>query len=207
MKLLVATRNRHKFMEIGAIFHTPDLVLESIDEISSDLSLPVVEEDGVTFEENAVKKAVALACAAGQWAIADDSGLEVEALNGAPGIYSARYAGEPVDYEANNRKLLYNMAGIKNRKACFRCVIELSDPEGSADVVAGRCDGNITESMRGTNGFGYDPVFQPDGYDDTFAEMPSELKNSISHRAMALRLAWKTWSVMLGPNETLGPDN
>ncbi len=198
MNLLVATRNRHKFMEIGAIFHAPGLILESMDEVSSDLSLPVVEEDGVTFEENAIKKAVALACAAGQWAIADDSGLEVEALNGAPGIYSARYAGEPVDYEANNRKLFDNMAGIENRKACFRCVIALSDPEGSADIAAGRCDGSITESMRGTNGFGYDPVFQPDGYDCTFAEMPSELKNSISHRAVALRLAWKKWSVMLG---------
>lgn len=197
MNILVATRNRHKLIEIMAIFHAPGLILESIDDMASDLSLPVVEEDGATFEENAVKKAVTFACAVGQWAIADDSGLEVEALNGAPGIYSARYAGEPVDYEANNRKLLDNMAEVKDRKACFRCAIALSDPEGSVDVVAGRCDGNITESTCGSNGFGYDPVFRPDGYDCTFAEMSSELKNSISHRAVALRLAWQKWSGLL----------
>ncbi len=194
MKLLVATRNRHKLEEIRAIFTAPGLLLEGVDGIEG---LPEVEEDGLTFEDNAKKKAVTLARAAKRWALADDSGLEVDALGGEPGVYSARYAGEPVDYEANNKKLLKNMAGLLNRKARFRCVIALSDADGRAEVVEGVCEGKITESSRGDNGFGYDPVFIPDGYSMTFAEMPAEMKNGISHRALALHAAWKKWGELL----------
>lgn len=194
MKLLIATRNKHKLGEIRAIFANSGLELLSVDDFEN---LPEVEEDGDTFELNAVKKAVTLAMIARCWTIADDSGLEVDSLGGAPGVYSARYAGEPVDYDKNNKKLLREMKGMIDRRARFRCVIALSNPSGLAQYVEGKCEGVIAHDERGDNGFGYDPLFLPDGYDETFAQMKDTLKNSISHRAVALRKAWERWEELL----------
>jgi len=190
MKLLVATRNAHKLREIQAIFALPELELVSLDAFPN---VPEVVEDGATFEINAVKKAVITAMTAKMWTMADDSGLEVEALDGAPGVYSARYAGEPVNYAANNAKLLKELSRATNRRACFHCVIAISSPSGRSQIVDGRCRGHITDASRGANGFGYDPLFVPNGYDQTFAEMDGELKNRISHRGTALAMAKERW--------------
>ncbi|MFC1462027.1 XTP/dITP diphosphatase [Verrucomicrobiota bacterium] len=183
MRLLVATRNAHKLCEIRAIFSLPNLHLCSTDDFPG---LPEVVEDGDTFEANAIKKAVTTAKAAGAWALADDSGLEVDALNGEPGVHSARYAGEPVSYEANNRKLLAKLGDNSDRTARFRCVMALSDPEGDVQTVEGKCEGAIARAERGEGGFGYDPLFVPQGHDQTFAEMDATAKNAISHRGVAL---------------------
>lgn len=194
MKLVLATRNKHKLEEIEAIFNFAGL------EISSALDypeIPDVEEDGDTLEANAIKKAVTLAKALNCWAMADDSGLEVDALNGAPGVYSARYAGEDVSYKANNVKLLAELSDKSNRAAAFRTVIALSDPEGNTRTVEGRCDGVIIDACRGEYGFGYDPLFVPGGYDQTFAELSSDEKNCISHRARALKAAEAAWGDLL----------
>lgn len=194
MKLVLATRNKHKLEEIEAIFNFAGL------EISSALDypeIPDVEEDGDTLEANAIKKAVTLAKALNCWAMADDSGLEVDALNGAPGVYSARYAGEDVSYKANNVKLLAELSDKSNRAAAFRTVIALSDPEGNTRTVEGRCDGVIIDACRGEYGFGYDPLFVPAGYDQTFAELSSDEKNCISHRARALKAAEAAWGDLL----------
>jgi len=190
MRLLIATRNAHKLREIREIFCAPGLELLGADEAGS---LPDVVEDRDTFEANAVKKAAVLAGASGMFTLADDSGLEVACLGGRPGVYSARYAGEPVDYAANNRKLLEEMQGAEDRSARFRCVVALAEPGGPAETVAGVCPGRICEALRGAEGFGYDPLFVPEGYDQTFAEMPASLKNRISHRAAALRAAAAKW--------------
>ena len=186
MKLLIATGNRHKFQEISAILKFPHLSLVSLRELAD---IPQVVEDGATFEANAVKKAVTLARFTGLWTMADDSGLEVDALNGEPGVWSARYAGEPSDDAANNRKLLSNLKGVANRRARFRCVIALADPDGKARTVSGACEGSLLTAVKGVGGFGYDPLFVPDGYGQTFAELSPEIKNTISHRARALALA------------------
>lgn len=191
MKLLVASRNRHKLDEIRAILDVPGLVLVGADDVPG---LPDVEEDAPTFEGNACKKAQTLARAAGCWALADDSGLEVDALHGAPGVHSARYAGAPGDTPANNAKLLQALAGQANRRARFRCVLALASPAGGVRTVEGRCEGRILDAPRGLNGFGYDPLFVPDGCEQTFAELPAAAKNRISHRARALRRAMAEWS-------------
>jgi XTP/dITP diphosphohydrolase len=190
MKLLVATRNTHKLREIQAILALPELELVSLDAFPN---VPEVVEDGATFEINAVKKAVIVALATKMWTMADDSGLEVEVLDGAPGVRSARYAGEPVNYAANNAKLLNELRRATNRRACFRCVIAISSPSGRSQIVDGRCRGHIADASHGTSGFGYDPLFVPNGYDQTFAEMNSELKNRISHRGTALAMAKERW--------------
>jgi len=182
MKLLIATRNEHKLREIREIFSANGLELMSVDDFDD---LPEVEEDADTFELTAIKKAVTLALAAGMWTLADDSGLEVDALGGDPGVYSARYAGEPVDYDANNKKLLRELGDTEDRSARFRCVIVLSSPDGKAQYVDGRCEGVICRDERGAQGFGYDPLFIPAGHDVTFAEMDAGTKNQISPRANA----------------------
>lgn len=194
MKLVIATRNPNKLEEIRAIFRIN--TLELID-LRSYPDLPPVEEDGTTFEENARKKANEAAFATQEWALADDSGLAVEALNGAPGVLSARYAGEPPDYGANNTKLLAELAGQMNRAAVFHCVIALSSPDGTARTVQGACRGTITQAPRGRAGFGYDPIFVPEGHTRTFAELEPQHKNAISHRAVALRLAASQWATIL----------
>lgn len=191
MHLVIATRNRHKLEEIQAIFALPSLHLLSSFDFPD---VPDVEETGTTFEENAALKARALATATGRWAMGDDSGLEVEALGGAPGVYSARYAGLPaVDYAANNRKLLHALAGSANRRARFRTVLALAAPDGRLFTVEGACEGVIADAPSGAGGFGYDPLFIPDGETLTFAEMPAERKNRISHRARALAAAASAW--------------
>ena len=197
MKIYIATQNPKKLKEIKAMLDLPAT------EIASALDVPglsVVEETGVTFHENAILKAVNLARLTNRWSLADDSGLEVEALNGAPGIPSARYAGEPVKYAANNEKRLAALLGETNRKARFRCVLALSSPDGEARCVEGICEGLITEAGRGRKGFGYDPLFQPDGYTQTFGEMDSAEKNRISHRARALAKAKESWAAFLARN-------
>jgi XTP/dITP diphosphohydrolase len=195
MQLLIATKNMHKLQEIRSILDISGLDLRGMDDMPG---LPDVEEDGQTFEANAGKKARELAEHTGLWAMADDSGLEVDALGGAPGVYSARYAGEPVDYRRNNEKLLRELAIARNRTARFRCVIALAEPRGEIRTVEGRCEGRIASEARGDRGFGYDPLFVPDGYEVTFAEMPAEVKNRISHRGAALRRAVEAWRDLLG---------
>lgn len=194
MKLVIATRNAHKLEEIQAIFDFTNLEVLSAFDFPE---IPDVIEDGETLEENAAKKATEIAAATGCWTLADDSGLEVDALDGAPGVYSARYAGEHGSYADNNVKLLRELADKEDRSARFRTVIALSDPEGNVKLVSGECVGVIIEEGRGANGFGYDPLFVPNGYSETFAELSSEVKNRISHRANALRKAHEAWSELL----------
>lgn len=194
MKLLLATTNRHKLEEIKAVLNVPDIELFSLSDIRS---APEVVEDGVTFESNAEKKARELAAYSGMWALADDSGLEVDALGGAPGVFSARYAGEPPDYDANNRKLLAELGNSANRSARFVCAIALCDPDGFCRSVRGVVEGVIAHEARGGNGFGYDPLFVPCGNTKTFAELSSAEKNAISHRAAALSLAVSQWRSLL----------
>ena len=194
MKLVIATRNAHKLEEIRAIFDFSNLEVLSAFDFPQ---IPDVVEDGDTLEANSIKKAVEIAGATGCWSLADDSGLEVETLNGAPGVYSARYAGEHCSYPDNNEKLLRELAGKANRAAQFRAVIALSDPAGNVRTVEGSCPGVIIEELRGTNGFGYDPLFVPDGYCETFAELSSKVKNRISHRARALQKAHDAWAELL----------
>ena len=194
MKLLIASRNRHKIEEIRAILNLPAVDLVDIEAFSN---LPEVVEDGQTFQANAVKKAVMLALSARVWTLADDSGLEVDALGGDPGVYSARYAGESVNYAANNAKLLQAMADQPVRTARFRCVIALASADGRAQIAEGVCEGQIIHAERGNQGFGYDPLFVPSGYDQTFAEMDAALKNQLSHRARALKQARERWGEIL----------
>ncbi len=197
MRVLVATRNRHKLEEIRQIFALPGLALVAADEIPG---LPEdVVEDAETFEGNALKKARELCRASGLWTLADDSGLEVEALGNAPGVYSARYAGEPCSYPANNAKLLRELAGVAERRARFRCVIALCAPDGREWTVEGCCPGRIIHEVRGANGFGYDPLFVPDGCEQTFAELDGATKNRLSHRGNALRAAAQAWHALLAP--------
>ena len=195
MKLVIATRNAHKLKEIESIFNFQELEVSSAFDFPD---IPDVVEDGDTLEANAIKKAVEIARATGCWSMADDSGLEVAALNGEPGVYSARYAGEECSATANNAKLLKELVGKADRSARFRTVIALSDPEGNVQTVDGECLGVIIDERRGTNGFGYDPVFIPNGYSETFAEMDSSVKNTISHRARALQKAHAEWSGIIG---------
>jgi XTP/dITP diphosphohydrolase len=189
MKLVIATRNAHKLEEIQAIFDFQSLEVKSAFDFPE---IPDVVEDGETLEANAAKKAVEIAKATGCWSLADDSGLEVTALDGAPGVYSARYAGEQCSYSDNNEKLLRELSEKNDRSARFRTVVALSDPEGSVKMVEGTC-----EELRGANGFGYDPLFVPEGYSETFAELDSAVKNKISHRAHALQKAHAEWADLL----------
>ena len=198
MKFVIATRNTHKLEEIRAIFNTPSTKLrtgENLD-VCSALDFPEIPdtiEDRDTLQGNAIKKAQELCDATGLMALADDSGLEVDALGGAPGVYSARYAGEPCDYAANNEKLLRELSGKDNRRARFRTVIALARPGEEPLTVEGKCEGIIIDELRGEHGFGYDPLFVPDGFEQTFAELSSDVKNKISHRANALAEFSKLW--------------
>ena len=194
MKILIASRNAHKIQEIREIFDLPGVEWISTAEFPG---LGDVEEDRDTFEGNAAKKATELAKATGLWALADDSGLEVAALGNAPGVYSARYAGEPCDHARNNAKLLMELEGKGDRTARFRCVAALSDPAGRYETVSGTCPGRIVETLRGAKGFGYDPLFVPDGHDRTFAEMGNEEKNKLSHRGRAMTLAKEKWGATI----------
>lgn len=182
-KLLLATRNSHKTREISRMLEGCGIEVLSLDAVCG---IPAVEEDRPTLEGNAEKKARACAEACGLWSLADDTGLEVAALGGAPGVHSARYAGPGCDYAANNRKLLAALAGRSDRAAAFRCVMALCSPDGRVTLAEGRLDGSISEAPRGTNGFGYDPVFEVPELGKTLAELSEDEKNRLSHRARAL---------------------
>jgi XTP/dITP diphosphohydrolase len=188
MELLVATRNRGKVLELGALLKGTTVRLCSYRDFRD---LPEVEEDGATFAENATKKAVTLAAHTGLLTIADDSGLEVDALGGRPGVMSARYAGPDATDKENNEKLLAELRGVPEgrRAARFRCAIAIANPEGLIAVVEGVCEGRIAPEERGTEGFGYDPLFMKADLVKTFAELSLELKNRVSHRALALEKA------------------
>lgn len=179
--IVFATNNAHKLSELKAIVGDSFQIL-SLAEIGCSDDIP---ETGSTLEENALLKARWVKERYGYDCFADDTGLEVEALGGAPGVHSARYAGgEGHDSQANMKLLLQNMQGITNRKARFRTVIALIT-EGSERIVEGEVRGSITASPSGSDGFGYDPVFMPEGFDITFAQMDAAQKNSISHRGRA----------------------
>ena len=184
-KLLIATRNKQKKRELQAILTGWDVQLLSLDDIAA---IPEIIEDGATFAENAIKKARITADLSGCITLADDSGLEVEALGGAPGIFSARFAGLQADDEANNRKILYLLkdVGEDKRTARFVCVIAVAVPNGEVYTVRGICEGKIADRSQGQGGFGYDPLFIPQGFSRTFAELEEEDKNQISHRGQAL---------------------
>lgn len=181
--IIFASKNRHKLVELRTLCGIPESCIRLATEYPD---APDVEENGTTFEANALIKARALRDFTGQWALADDSGLEVDALQGEPGIFSARYAGEHGNDAANNRFLLKNLASLNQaRTAHFTCAIALVSPDGLEYVTIGHCPGTILHVERGSNGFGYDPLFLPNGYEKTFAELPSDVKCSISHRAKA----------------------
>ncbi|TSA31475.1 MAG: RdgB/HAM1 family non-canonical purine NTP pyrophosphatase [Verrucomicrobiaceae bacterium] len=194
--LLVSTRNAHKVGEIRAILGSRFLVCD----LSALPDMPDIEETGETFEENAGLKAVAASGRFDGWVIADDSGLEVDALGGAPGVRSARYAGKQSDDQANNFLLLRNLEGVrgKARSARFRCVIVLAKAGEKLGAFSGAVEGTIINAPKGTGGFGYDPLFVPDGHCETFAQLGAETKNSLSHRARALEglLGWSGWSAL-----------
>lgn len=186
--LVVATRNPDKVREIKAMLGEEKIEILSLLDFPH---LPEIKEEGETFRENAVSKAKKTAELTGCLSLADDSGLEVYALGGAPGVRSARFSGEKVDYKANNRKLLKLMASLPEEKrgACFRCVVALASPAYEVEVAEGAYEGRISLAPRGKNGFGYDPVFIDPASGKTFAELSPEEKNKISHRAIAISRA------------------
>jgi XTP/dITP diphosphohydrolase len=185
LEIVLATRNRDKIKEIKKLLAGLKIKIFSTENFPG---LAETEEDGQTLKENALKKAREVAEFTGKLALADDSGLEVGALNGAPGVCSARFAGEGCIYSDNNRKLLKLMKNIPQakRRATFKCVMALVWPEGKKKTVTGICRGIIAQESRGEHGFGYDPVFMIPRYGKTFAELGLDIKNKISHRAKAL---------------------
>ena len=185
-ELLVATRNKGKVREIADLLAPCGIAVTSLLDCGP---MPEIIEDGQTFRANAVKKAVIIAQHTGKLVMGEDSGLEVDALGGRPGIYSARYAGEEADDEKNNMKLLRELEGVpfNKRTARYCSAMALADRNHCVDVVEGFCEGVIAVEPRGTNGFGYDPLFYILSYQKTFGELPLEAKQSMSHRAEALR--------------------
>lgn len=185
-KVILATQNAGKISEMREIFSKFGMDVISRD----DMGLPKdeIEETGSTFEENSYIKASTIAKQCDGIVVADDSGIAVDCIGGKPGVYSARFAGEGCTPRDNNVKLLQLLDGIptEERGARFVSVITLIYPDGKTLVARGECEGTIAEKMRGENGFGYDPIFIPEGYDQTFGELPAELKNRISHRAKSL---------------------
>jgi XTP/dITP diphosphohydrolase len=185
-ELVIATRNPGKLIEVRELLSDLPLALKSLLDFPQTTE---VEETGATFTDNASIKATAYALQTGAWALSDDSGLEVDALGGAPGVYSARYAGAGAS-DAERVELLLSELALTvdiDRRARFACAISLSDPTGRIiNVSTGICEGHITHRPRGEHGFGYDPIFIPEGYEQTFSELTSEVKQVISHRARAL---------------------
>jgi len=181
--LVLATKNEGKIREFKDLLAGFEIQIKSLRDFGP---IPAIVEDGKTFDENAYKKALMTAKYLGFPALADDSGLVVDALGGAPGVHSARYAGEEASDEANNLKLLRAMAGVENRNAHFECVISIAVPWGPALTYEGFCEGEIAHTMIGENGFGYDPIFYYPPLKKTFAEMTGEEKNRVSHRGRAM---------------------
>ena len=187
MRIVAATKNKHKIEEIQSI--TREFGMEVVSRDDAGVPGIEIEEDGNTFEENSEKKAREIMALCGEITIADDSGLMTDALGGAPGVISARFAGEDGNDLANNEKLLKLLADVapENRTARFVSVITMVYPDGRKIVARGECEGHIIYQTKGCNGFGYDPLFVPNGFDRTFAELSAEEKNRISHRAIALQ--------------------
>jgi XTP/dITP diphosphohydrolase len=188
MRMVVASRNSHKLRELSQLLESHDLV-----PLPDGVALP--PEDGDTFAENALGKARAAARETGESALGEDSGIEVAALGGGPGVRSARYAGESATDEENLRKLLAETEGADDRRAAYVSAIALVEPNGDEELFIGRCEGRLVDEPRGSGGFGYDPIFVPDaggGGDRTMAELAPELKNAISHRGVAAR-ALRDW--------------
>ncbi len=185
--LVLATRNKGKIAEVQRLIslHAPQITLRSV----SEFNLDDVEETGTTFEENALLKAETIARQTGLTALADDSGIAIDALDGAPGVYSARWSGVHGDDAANVAKVLLELSDVpdEDRGAQFVCVIALAHPDGRSIVVRGEVEGVVRRDPIGNHGFGYDPIFQPDGYAITTAQMDPETKDAISHRGKALR--------------------
>jgi len=181
--LVIATTNKNKLREFKEIFKDLDIEIKSLSDFGP---LPPAIEDGVTFDENAYKKAIHTAKVLGLPAIADDSGLVVDALDGAPGVYSARYSGENATDDDNCSKLLKELKNVDNRSAHFECVLSIAVPSGPALTYEGRCNGIIIDERKGDNGFGYDPIFFFEELGKTFAQLSMEEKNKISHRGKAL---------------------
>jgi XTP/dITP diphosphohydrolase len=195
--LLIATTNRHKLEEFRTIFSDLPYQLLSLSDIQPTMD---VEETGTTFRENAELKALAYARVSGLLSLADDSGLEIDALDGAPGVYSARFAGVDTSYEERFRLIFEKLRGLpaSRRTARFRCVITVAEPSGRYQSVEGVIEGVIKEEARGVHGFGYDPIFLVPSLGKTTAELLPEHKNQISHRAQAARLAHallENWSI------------
>lgn len=184
-ELLIATHNKGKAKEIVALLK-PSLSVRKF-YTSADLGLTEPVEDGYSFSENAKIKALSAARISGKVALADDSGLAVNSLGGAPGIYSARWGGEPRDFEKAMHRVHDALGDAMDRSAYFICVLALAWPDGHTEVFEGCVDGKIVWPARGDKGFGYDPIFQPDGYEVTFGEMDLEQKYKISHRAKAFQ--------------------
>ena len=187
MKLVVGTNNAGKIKELNELLIDLPVDISGLGEFENIFD---VEETGTTFEENAILKANSYALQTGSWSLSDDSGLVVEALGGAPGVYSARYAGENGGNEERISKLLGELAKTesRSRRARFVCVMALADETGKIKFLAeGVCDGKIADQPRGANGFGYDPIFIPAGYEQTFGELSSTVKREISHRAHAIQ--------------------
>jgi XTP/dITP diphosphohydrolase len=182
VRLVLATRNEHKLRELAQLMRPIE-----IDPLPDEVTLP--QETGTTFTDNALGKARAAAAATGRTSIADDSGIEAAALRGAPGVWSARYAGENATDEENLAKLLREVPEDGDTRVAYLCAIACVEPGGAEHVVHGRCEGRLTHEPRGTGGFGYDPAFIPDDYDDgrTMAELSPEEKDGISHRGRAAR--------------------
>ena len=183
LRIVMASRNRHKVRELAGL-----LAPHTLEPLPDSVQLP--PEDGETFADNALIKARAAAAATGAPALADDSGIVVAALADAPGVRSARYAGEAAGDEENLRKLLDDMAGERDRRAAYVCVLALVEPDGSERLFEGRCEGRLADVPRGTGGFGYDPAFVPDdlsGPERTMAEIAPDEKDAISHRGRAAR--------------------
>jgi XTP/dITP diphosphohydrolase len=196
--LVVGTRNRKKLQEILEILGDLNLRLE---DLGAHPGAPEVVEDGATFEDNAGKKATQLAVALGHWVLGEDSGLVVPGLQGRPGVYSARFAGKQGDDEANNNRLLAELAPLPDdrREAYYVCTAALADPSGAVRaVVEGRCHGRILRERRGTGGFGYDPLFLIPEYHQTFGELSGRVKHALSHRARALAKLRPTLRELLG---------
>jgi XTP/dITP diphosphohydrolase len=190
MKLLLATNNKGKLIELQFIL--ADMPIEIVTPADLGLNLEV-DEDGSTYAENAAKKAIAFARASGLTCLADDSGLEVDALNGAPGLYSARYSSKPGATDEDRRQfLLQNLRAANAPRpwmARFRATVAVAGPEGSVDWAEGICEGQVIPEERGAGGFGYDPIFLLQGMDQTMAELSEETKNRLSHRALAVEAA------------------
>ncbi len=186
-RIIAASRNKHKLDEIGKILSKFGLQIISRDDAG--IEKFEIKEDGTSFEENSYKKAYAIFKVSGEATIADDSGLMVDFLNGAPGIYSARFSGDNATDEENNKKLLDLMSDVdeEKRTARFVSVITMIFKNGEKIVARGECEGTLLYEPMGKNGFGYDPIFKPLGYNKSFAQLTSEEKNGISHRAVALK--------------------